>query len=128
MTDLLPLCFFALLGAILTKICDELFPRFKPYLLCGIGVVFFLLFAKWVFPLVEKISSLGNKTQVPELFRLLYKGLSLALLVSVSASFCRDLGEEKIAAKLEVCGKGAILYLSLPVLEQILNWIGEMVV
>lgn len=128
MTSLLPLCFFALLGTVLTKICDEMFPRFKPYLLCGIGVVFFLLFAKYVFPLLEKISILGDATQIPELFRLLYKGLSLALLVSVSAAFCRDLGEEKIAAKLELCGKGAILYLSLPVLERILNWIGEMVV
>ncbi len=127
MTSFIPICFFALFSAILLKISEESFPKFRPLLLCQTGVVFLLIFIKWISPLLKKLSSFGATTEVPELFTLLYKGLGICLLVSVSSSFCRDLGEEKIADKLEMCGKGALLFLSLPVLEYILNWIGEII-
>jgi stage III sporulation protein AD len=59
------------------------------------------------------------------MFSLLYKALGICILTSVASSFCRDLGEEKIAEKLELCGKAALMFLSLPVLEYLLNLIGE---
>ncbi len=122
------LCAFALLTGILLKVSEELFPKFKPLILTGTGVLFFLYFLRKISPLWQKINTLGAESNYPDLFALLFKGFGIALLISVSSSFCRDLGEEKLAEKLELCGKGAILYLSFPVLEQILNRIGEMVV
>ncbi|MBR5294985.1 MAG: stage III sporulation AC/AD family protein [Clostridia bacterium] len=107
------------------KICEESFPKFKPLLLCQIGIVFFLLFSKTLSPLLGKIASFGSESEVPELFQLLYKGLGICILTAISTSFCRDLGEEKIAEKLELCGKGSLLFLSLPVLEYLLTLIGE---
>ena len=126
--NLLPLCAFALLAGILAKVSDELFPKFKPLVLTSCGILFFLHFFSNFSPLLKKLFSLGASSDYPALFSLLFKGFGIALLVSVSASFCRDLGEEKIAERLELCGKGAILYLSMPVLEYLLNWIGEIVV
>ncbi len=122
-----PLCVAGLFGLILAKILDEVAPKFKPLLLLGISLFFFLTFSLFVSPLIQTFSALGEESTSPHLFRLLYKGLGIALVVSVSSSFCRDLGEERIAEKMELCGKGALLYLSLPVLEQILKLVGEMV-
>lgn len=125
---LFSLCAFAILSAILLKISEELFPKFKPLILCGCGILFFLYFLGKLTPLWEKLHAMGVGSNIPELFALLLKGFGIALLVSLSASFCRDLGEERIAEKLELCGKGAILYLSLPVLEMVLDGVMEMVV
>ncbi|MBQ3076019.1 MAG: hypothetical protein IJC26_08110 [Clostridia bacterium] len=125
---LLPLCAFAVLAGIVVKISEELFPKFKPLILVSTGIIFFLYFIGKIAPLWQKLQQLGSDNGYPQLFSLLFKGFGIAFLISVSASFCRDLGEERIAEKLEVCGKGAILYLSLPILEHLLNWIGEMVV
>ncbi len=125
---LFSLCAFAILTGVLLKISEELFPKFKPLIISGTGILFFLYFLGMLAPLWQKLSLWGAGNTFAPLFTLLFKGFGLALLVSVSASFCRDLGEEKVAEKLELCGKGAILYLSLPVLEQALDWIGEMVV
>ena len=125
---LLPLCAFALLAGILAKVSEELFPKFKPLILTSCGILFFLHFFANLSPILEKVFSLGKESAYPVLFSLLFKGFGIALLVSVSASFCRDLGEEKIAERLELCGKGAVFYLSMPILEYLLNWIGEIVI
>ncbi len=122
------LCAFGVLVGILLKISEELFPKFKPLILTSSGIFFFLYFLGKLMPLWQKLSSLGETSGASDLFALLFKGFGIALLVSVSASFCRDLGEDKLAEKLELCGKGAILYLSLPVLEQVLDRIGAIVV
>lgn len=124
----LALCAFALLVCILLKVSEELFPKFRPLILTASGIFFGLYFLGKLAPLWKKLSSLGEDGGAGGLFSLLFKGFGIGLLVSVSASFCRDLGEEKLAEKLELCGKGAILYLSLPVLEQVLDRIGEIVV
>lgn len=126
MNTLIGLSLFAVFCAFLFRILEEIAPRFKPYLLAGAGVVFFLLFAKWILPLIEKIRTLSEQTSVPDYFLLLIKAMGLSLIVSMASSFCRDLGEDKIANKLELCGKGAILSLSLPVFSTVLNWIGEL--
>ena len=126
--ELVSLCAFAFLATLLTKLSEELFPKFKPLILASCGIFFFLYFLTKLAPLWEKLFSMGSSGNTPVLFSLLFKGFGIAFLVSVSSSFCRDLGEEKIAERLELCGKGAILYLSLPVLEYLLNWIGEIVV
>jgi stage III sporulation protein AD len=126
MSSLITLSLFAVFCAFLFRICGEMAPRYQSYLLVGAGILFFLFFAKWLFPLIEKIRELAEKTSVPDFFLLLIKAMGLSLIVSISASFCRDLGEESLAGKLELCGKGAILYLSLPVFSTVLNWIGEL--
>lgn len=124
MTSVLSLCALGLLAAFLLKVTDELSPRFKPYLLCGAGILFFLIFLKWLFPLFLTFQSLIENTQQKELFLLLLKALALSFLISFSTSFCRDLGEEKMAEKIELGGKAALLSLSLPVLQEILNFLG----
>ncbi len=127
MNGLILLCFFALFCAILAKISAEISPRFKPLLLLGAGTVFLLVFIGWIVPLVEKMKTLAEKTTVPDFFLILIKAMGLSLIVSITSSFCRDLGEDKIAEKLEICGKGAILSLSLPIFNTVLNWIEELV-
>lgn len=126
--NLFALCGFALLTGFLLKLSEEFFPKFKPLILTAAGTLFLLFFLGKIAPLWKRLSLLGNESNIPALFTLLFKGFGLSLLVSVSASFCRDLGEERVAEKLELCGKGAVLYLSFPLLEYLLNWIGEMVV
>ena len=124
MTSVLSLCALGLLSAFLLKVTDELSPRFKPYLLCGAGIIFFLIFLKWLFPLFVTFQSFVENTQQKELFLLLMKALALSFLISFTTSFCRDLGEEKMAEKIELGGKAALLSLSLPVLQEILNFLG----
>ena len=127
MSSLPLLCFFALFAAILLQICGDISPKFKALLLCGAGIIFFFVFFQNVAPILNRMAELGESTGFPELYGVLIKALALSLLITLSASFCRDLGEEGIAAKLELCGKAAVLSLSLPLLDSLLGWLKEAV-
>jgi len=123
MKAILFLCFFALFSVIMMELVSPFSPRFKGILSWGAGLVFFFFLLQWLKPAVDLFSVLTEKTEKKELFTVLFKAIGISFLVSVCASFCRDLGEDSIAKKLELCGKGAVLSLSLPILEGILEWI-----
>lgn len=127
MIGILPLCFFAILCVILLKISGDFSPKFKVFLGCGAGIVFFSLFAKWASPVFHYLKNLTEGIAMGDWFALLFKGLGIAILVSVSTGICRDLGEESVAGQLELCGKGVILSLSLPVMKKIMEFVGEMI-
>ncbi len=126
MNSVLLLSFFALFSVILLKLTEDFSPKFKGFFLCGASCLFFIMFIKQVSPAFHFLTKITQASGFSSLFQLLLKALGIALLVSISASFCRDLGEEGVASKLELCGKGAILSLSLPVLQEILKFVGEM--
>jgi len=120
------ICFFALFSVILVKISGEISPKYKALLLTGCGICLFFIFLRTTAPVLETMTSLFDTELIQGPFRLMMKAVGIAFLVAISSSFCRDLGESGIAEKLEFCGKSAILALSVPVLTEILDFIGEL--
>ncbi len=126
MTRLLSLCAFGLLCAILSEVVVPLSPNLKGALTLAGGIVFLTVFIGYLFPSFRYLVTLTATSRFSSLFQLLFKALGISFLVSVCASFCRDLGQDSVAEKLELCGKAAILSLSLPVLETVLEVMGGM--
>lgn len=125
MTTLFALSSFALVTVFLLKITGELSPKFRFLICAGAAVIFFRAILSFLSPLYETFSSLSEKTAVPYL-SLLLKGAGLGLLTEISASFCRELGEEAVAGRLETAGKAAILALSFPLIGEIARLVGEL--
>ncbi len=119
-------CFFALFSVILVKVSGEISPKYKFLLITGCGICLLFAFLRTTAPVLEALTSLFDSDMISGPFRLMMKAVGIAFLVSISSSFCRDLGESGIAEKLELCGKVAILALSVPVLTEILDFIGEL--
>lgn len=119
-------CFFALFSVILVKVSEEISPKYRILLLAGCGACLLILFLRTTSPVLETMASLFQTELIQGPFRLIMKAVGIAFLVAVSSSFCRDLGESGVAEKLELCGKSAILALSVPILTEILDFIGEL--
>ncbi len=126
MTRILSLCAFGLLCAIVSEVIVPLSPKLKGALVVAGGIVFLTVFIGYLFPSFDFLVTLTATSRFSSLFQLLFKALGISFLVSVCASFCRDLGQEAVAEKLELCGKGAIIFLSLPVLQTVLDVMGGM--
>lgn len=122
------ICFFAILAAILSGVIAPIGPKFKILISTGAGIVFFFLFFRYLSPVIDLVRTMTEKTGSPALFSLVFKGIAISFLFSLCSSFCRDLGEEAIASKLEMCGKGAIVCLSLPVLQAFFKLLEEVMV
>ncbi len=124
MTPVLAACFLALFSVVILQSISPLSEKFKGYLTLASSVLFFLLFfriAKPVFSLFQTFTELSGNQAV---FSAVWKGLGISFLISLCASFCRDLGEEGIATKLELCGKATILVLAIPFIESLLELVG----
>ncbi len=125
MKEALSLCFFALFAVILSGILSPLSPSYKGLFSAACGIVFFLYLIRILRPILDRFSQILEQAKLGGLFECVLKGLGISILVSICASFCRDLGEEGVAVKLELGGKAVVLGLSLPILEEILSLIGE---
>lgn len=53
--------------------------------------------------------------------RILFKTLGVAVVTQLAADLCRDAGESAMAGKVELCGKAAVLALSLPLASDLLR-------
>lgn len=114
------LCAFALLAVVLSITVRESQPRFSALVVTAAGVVFWLFAVKELLPVVQAMADLTEKNGLSDSFSALFRALGLALVISFSAGFCRDLGENGVAEKLEFCGKIAVLSLALPTLKALI--------
>lgn len=126
MKQALSLCFFALFAVILSGVLSGITAKYKGVFCAGCTVLFFLYFVRLLQPILQSFSQILSKANLSGLFENVLKGLGISILVTICSSFCRDLGEDSIASKLEIGGKAIILTLSLPILQEILNLIGEL--
>jgi stage III sporulation protein AD len=117
--------FFALFATLLIQSVAPLSERFKGYMTAGATLILSILFFRQAEPILAAFKALGQKAETGGFFTPLFKGLGISFLVSFTASFCRDLGEDSIAKKLEICGKAAVLYLALPLVGEILSLMEE---
>ena len=60
------------------------------------------------------------------LFRPLYKIVGIALVIKVGGGLCRDAGESALASVLELAGTVCALLTALPLLQAVLELIGEL--
>lgn len=121
MNGILQLCGAALcalcLGAVIKQLKADFFP---PFAACA-GVVFAGYAVYMLIPVGEFFDSMGELSGQGTVFALLLKAVGISLLCGVAADLCRDFGENTLANGVENGGKAAIIVLSLPVAEYVLQ-------
>ena len=73
--------------------------------------------------LLGELERLGNVDR--EAVSIMLKAAGIALISELAGLICSDAGENAMGKALQILSNGAILWLSLPLLKQILSMIGE---
>lgn len=77
-------------------------------------------------PVVSFLHTLQDKTGIDEnLFQILLKSVGIALLGETASLICTDAGNSSLGKIAQVLSSAAILWLSLPLLEELLSVIDE---
>jgi stage III sporulation protein AD len=85
---------------------------------CMVGLIAFYYFQ----PVLSFLHTLQEKTGVDNaFFQILLKAVGIALLGEVACSICSDAGNSSLAKVLQVLSSAVILWLSLPLLEKLLD-------
>ena len=70
---------------------------------------------------ISFLLSLGDFREFEDSLSVILRMLGIGMLCTLTADTCRDLGEEGIASRVELCAKAEILLLSLPFLEELFS-------
>lgn len=119
------ICFFAILCTVVGVVIKHLKPEFSPFVRIAGSVVVSTLVISIILPIVTYLTSLFEGSSLGEYGGVVIKALGIALLTQICADICRDGGEGSAASGVELMGRLEILLLCLPMLENILSTVRE---
>ena len=123
---------YAAIAAILAAICGLLIKRTNGEiaLLFSLGavVVIFLYLLPQVEMLSETARAFTESAELTEIIGVMLKALGIVLTARVAVHICKDTGENALAAGVDFAAKIATLLLLVPLMEQFLDMIREILV
>ncbi|MBE7038550.1 MAG: stage III sporulation protein AD [Ruminococcaceae bacterium] len=86
------------------------------------GIFSFWFVFSYLKTIIETINFVLEKINLDvTIFSIIIKIIFVAYICEFASNICRDAGEVSIATKLELCGKIIIVYMSLPIVEAVIN-------
>ena len=90
-------------------------------LVCCIVIIAAISYLKPVFDLIYRLSNLGQIND--QMLRIILKAVGVALLAEVSELVCVDAGNATLGKSLQVLSTAVILWLSIPLLNELIDLI-----
>lgn len=79
-------------------------------------------------PLVSEVHDIFSDAGISDSYiSLVFKAAAVCFITQITCEICRDSGENAIASAAEMWGRGAITFMSLPVLKALLERINEII-
>ena len=113
---------YGLVGLVIIIIVKQYRPEFAIYisLVCGILILLFVM--DKLTNVINLIKSVADKTEINSSFiSLILKITGIAFLTEFAVSVCKDAGESAIASKIEIGSKVIIIFLSIPIISNLLE-------
>lgn len=94
-------------------------------LACGLFVLFFLVgkMGNIFSQLQDLMTGLSGQSELTEI---VLKALGICIVAELGSQCCRDAGETAIATKVELAAKAALVLMSIPIFQTVLEVAGEL--
>ena len=126
MTEYLRLAAAALIGLILTLVVGRQSRDLSLLLSLAVCVLLCLGAMEFLQPVTELLAELQRLGDLDGgAVSILLKCAGIGMLSELAGLLCADCGEGAMGKALQICSNAAILWLSLPLLRQVLTMIGE---
>ena len=119
---------FALIAAVLATILRQYRPEFGMVLtvLAGAGILVMVITA--LMPALQMVKDLGSDAKIDSKYiSILLKALGICYITQLASDACKDANESALSSKIELAGKAAIVILSLPLFNQILEVVKKLI-
>ena len=116
----------ALIAAMLGIILQRQGKEYTFVLVLAVGVMGACLALSYIKPVISFLDELrvvGNLDS--EVLKILFKAVGIGLVAEISATICADSGNASLGKMLQLLSAAVILWLSLPILEQVMDLIVE---
>ena len=108
-------------GAVVALLVKQLNPPYALYV--SLFVAIFLTFSALSFfsPLVRFAEETANEAGIAPYAKLILRVVAIGFVTRVACDLCSDAGENAIAGRVELLGKGAVAVAILPVLKTLID-------
>ena len=112
----------AILGIILQKQGKE-YALVLAIAVCAMGACLALIYIEPVVDFLKELRGLADLDD--EILKIMLKAVGIGLIGEISGSICNDAGNASLGKILQLLSPVMILWLSLPILQQVMDLIGE---
>lgn len=124
--DTVRICAAGLLVTLVLVLLRQWNPSFDLPMKLSAAILFVGLLLGLASPLVSYLSGLMESTAAAPYTRVMLRALFVAILTETAAGICRECKEGAVASYLEIAGRLEILVLCLPLMEEILGQVKEL--
>ena len=111
-----------LTGALLGIVIKQYKPEFSVYISLTVGIIILAMLMGLISPVLDTITQLTEAVNLNDIYgKVLLKSLAVCYITQLASDCCSDAGERAIASKIEMAGKIAIVVISLPLFQSLVN-------
>ncbi len=112
---------FCVVGALLAVILKQYCSEQSMLISIAVSVLVTAFFVSFLGGTIDEIRSIFEAAGISE------SCISICCITHISAELCRDSGETAIASAAELCGRAAIIVLSLPLMNSFIQLIDKLI-
>lgn len=117
-----------LIGAILSILLRNSKPEFSMLIPVVVSFTVLACAMPYLIRITEELSRMASSAGINSSYmRIVIKVIGISYLVCITAELCKDVGENAIAAKIELGGKLIILAMAIPIINSLLNLVKEII-
>lgn len=92
---------------------------------CTAVMAGFLLFAE---PVISEVQDIFADAGIPDSYMsIIFKAAAICFITQITCEICTDSGENAISSAAELWGRGALAFMSLPIIRTLLEKINELI-
>lgn len=112
----------AILAVLLRQHCNEQSMMISLATCAGV-LVGLMIFVE---PLISEVSDIFSQAGISDSYiSLIFKAAAICFITQITCEICRDSGENAIASVAEMWGRGAVTFMSMPILKALIEKINE---
>ena len=113
---------YGLVGLIIIIIVKQYRPEFAVYISIASGILILLFVMDKLINIIALIKTFSDNSGINSSFlSVIFKITGIAFLTEFAVSVCKDSGESAIASKIEIGSKVIIIFLSIPIISNLLE-------
>lgn len=120
-------CALAMLCIVVGAIIKQAKPEFLPYVRIAGTITLLGIAVSVIAPIIRYMQSLSSSAGNDNYVSSVLKALGIAAITQISADVCRDCGEGSAASGVELIGRLELVILCLPMIENIIASVGEVI-
>lgn len=126
--DIFQIVIIGLVATLLITLIKKTNPEYQIFIAVVTGVVIIFIIYSYLGPILESFQLLWNRTDIDsKYFSIILKVIVIAYVAEFGSQICKDAGEKSIGMKIELAGKVMIVYLSVPIVLSLIDFIIKLI-